>query len=153
MPRPREPIDLLLAKGNKHLTRDEIENRRSSEFSAPVGDVSSPDYLPDKLKAEFEELAEKLVKINIMTELDVDLLARYLLSKQAYLALTNRYMKALSTGSGGQVEKLSTMQDKAFKQCQSAARELGLTISSRCKLVIPKKEEPPASKWDRFKCG
>ena len=33
------------------------------------------------------------------------------------------------------------MQDKVFKQCQSSARDLGLTISSRCKLIVPKLEE------------
>ncbi len=30
-------------------------------------------------------------------------------------------------------------QDKLFKQCRQASSDLGLTISSRCKLVIPKK--------------
>ena len=44
-------------------------------------------------------------------------------------------------------------QDRHFKQAQTAARELGLTISSRCKLQVPVKEEeaPPANKFDRFK--
>lgn len=30
-------------------------------------------------------------------------------------------------------------QDKLFKQCRQASSDLGLTISSRCRLVIPKK--------------
>ncbi len=32
-------------------------------------------------------------------------------------------------------------QDKLFKQCRQASSDLGLTISSRCKLVIPKKDD------------
>ena len=39
------------------------------------------------------------------------------------------------------INKMQNMQDKVFKQCQSSARDLGLTISSRCKLIVPKLEE------------
>lgn len=147
---PREPINLIIAKGKKHLTKDEIERRKREEIQAPVGDVVPPDYLPDKLKSEFKEIADKLIQINIMTELDVDTLARYLLARQSYLALTNKYMKALS-GDLKQATKLASMQDKAYKQCHLAARELGLTISSRCKLVVPQPpEDEQFGKFDRF---
>ena len=144
----RQPVDLIIANGRKNLTKAEIEYRKNAELKAPVGDCSPPDYLPEKLKGEFESLSGKLIGIGIMTELDVDLLARYLLSKQAYLGLTSRYMKMISGGNVGDVEKIASLQDKAFKQCQSSARDLGLTISSRCKLVMPKaKDEPRPNKF------
>ena len=40
-------------------------------------------------------------------------------------------------------ERLSVMKEKLFKQARSAASDIGLTITSRCKLVVPKvkKEE------------
>ena len=145
---PRQPVELIIANGRKNLTKAEIEYRKNAELKAPVGDCSPPDYLPEKLKGEFESLADKLIDIGIMTELDVDLLARYLLSKQAYLGLTSRYMKMISGGNVGDVEKIASLQDKAFKQCQSSARDLGLTISSRCKLVMPKaRDEPRPNKF------
>ena len=145
---PRQPVELIIANRRKNLTKAEIEYRKNAELKAPVGDCSPPDYLPEKLKGEFRSLADKLIDIGIMTELDVDLLARYLLSKQAYLGLTSRYMKMISSGTPADVEKIAGLQDKAFKQCQSAARDLGLTISSRCKLVVPKeKEEPRPNKF------
>ena len=145
---PRQPVELIIANGRKNLTKAEIEYRKNAELKAPVGDCSPPEYLPEKLKAEFKSLADKLIDVGIMTELDVDLLARYLLSKQAYLGLTSRYMKMISSGTPADVEKIAGLQDKAFKQCQSAARDLGLTISSRCKLVVPKeKEEPRPNKF------
>jgi P27 family predicted phage terminase small subunit len=144
----RQPVELIIANGRKNLTKAEIEYRKNAELKAPVGDCSPPDYLPEKLKGEFESLSGKLIDIGIMTELDVDLLARYLLSKQAYLGLTSRYMKMLSSGNPTDLEKIANLQDKMFKQCQSAARDLGLTISSRCKLVMPKaKEEPRPNKF------
>ena len=145
---PRQPIDLVIANGRKHLTKAEVIDRREMELSVPTGDCSPPEYLPEKLKAEFESLAGKLIEVGIMSDLDVDLLARYLLSKQAYLGLTSRYMKMISSGNVGDVEKIAILQDKAFKQCQASARDLGLTISSRCKLVVPKaKEEPRPNKF------
>ena len=146
----RQPIELVMLNGKKHLTKAEIEHREKNELKVPTGDCLPPEYLPEKLKAEFIELSQKLVKIGIMTELDVDLLARYLLSKQAYLGLTSRYMKMISSHDSDDVEKVASMQDRAFKQCQSCAKELGLTITSRCKLVAPKVEEKPENKFARF---
>lgn len=146
----RQPVELIIANGKKHLTKEEIEERMDIEVKAPVGNVSPPDYLPETLKAKFIELSNQLLSINIMSELDVDLLARYLLSEQAYLALTKKYMSAISRNDSEQIDKLSSAQDKAFKQCLSTAKELGLTISSRCKLVVPKAEDKPQSKFGQF---
>lgn len=43
-------------------------------------------------------------------------------------------------------------QDKLFKQCRQASSDLGLTISSRCRLVIPKKDDgkPKSKEEERF---
>ena len=49
------------------------------------------------------------------------------------------------------LDKLDKRQDRYFKQAQTAAAALGLTISSRCKLVAPVKEEAPKeNKFARF---
>ena len=46
---------------------------------------------------------------------------------------------------------LDKRQDRYFKQAQTAASALGLTISSRCKLQVPVKEEAPKeNKFQRF---
>ena len=45
----------------------------------------------------------------------------------------------------------SRLQDRYFKQAQAAARDLGLTIPSRCKLQVPiKDEEPKVNKFGKF---
>lgn len=147
MARPRQPVDLLIHKGKKNLTKAEIEKRRSEELHVPFTDVSPPDYLPEKLRLEFTEIADKLLSLKIMTELDEDTLARYLLSKQQYLQFTSLLNKAAREGRLGEMERLSRLQDKAFKQCRSGAVDLGLTISSRCKLVVPDKEPPKQNKF------
>ena len=113
--------------------------------------ISIPEYLPVKLKDEFTLIAFKLLEVGVMTELDEDCLARYLLSKQNYLQYTSMLNKATKNNKISEMEKLMTMQDKAFKQCRACANDLGLTIASRCKLVMPEvKETPKENKFSKF---
>ena len=93
--RPREPIDLIKAKGKKHLTKAEYEERKSSEIDVPYTDIKPPKYLNAKQKKEFKSIAAKLLGIDIMTELDVDVLAQYILAKELYLQYSDELNKIL----------------------------------------------------------
>lgn len=136
--RPKEPVALILAKGNTHLGREEAERRMDEEVKVPFTDIEPPVYLVgEKQRAEFMHYAGMLKAIGIFTELDVDCLARYIISKELYLAYTSLVTKLVKKQDVQASGKAQTQQDKAFKQCQSCARELGLTISSRCRLVVP----------------
>ncbi|AOZ89291.1 terminase [Bacillus xiamenensis] len=167
MARPRQPVDLLLVKGKKNLTKKEIAERREQEIKAPDDKVKAPSYLPKDLKREFKKIADELKNIGIMTNLDVDALARFLFAKKLYLQVTEQLLErgpmkkviVRNLDKEGNVisedEKLVPNddysdllinQDKLFKQCRQASSDLGLTISSRCKLVIPKKDDKPKSK-------
>lgn len=152
MGRPKKPIELLVHEGKTHLTKAQIEKRRKEELKVGFKNVTAPDYLPANLKEEFEEIAVKLIRLNIMTELDEDTLARYLLSKQQYLQYTSMLAKATKTGNVSDMDVISRLQDKAFKQCRSGASDLGLSVSSRCRLVVPEKEVPKENKF-RAKFG
>lgn len=154
MARPRQPINLLEAKGKKHLTNEEIENRRASEIVASADNIVSPDYLTAKQKENFKKIADQLIALNIMSNLDCDALANYIISLSNYVKFT-KLLNSISVDEDSlkSLESAANLQDKAFKQCRASASDLGLTISSRCKLVVPKKEEPLASKWDEYKAG
>ena len=95
--RPREPIDLIKAKGKKHLTKDEYEERKAQEIEVPFVDVEPPDYLTGKKRIEeFNHYAGMLVQIGIFTELDVDILAQYILAKELYLTYTKQLEKVMA---------------------------------------------------------
>ncbi len=150
MARPREPVKLIQAKGKKHLTKKEIEERTEQEIEVPFVDIKIPEYLNKEQKKEFKEISEKLLKIGIFTELDVDNLGRYLQSKGIYLQYTKQLNSLLKNKAKDEVEdairidninRMQRLQDIAFKQCQSSARDLGLTVTSRCKIVIPPQED------------
>jgi P27 family predicted phage terminase small subunit len=152
MARPRQPINLLEAKGKKHLTKAEIEERRSTEVTASDDNIVAPEYLTAKQKREFDKIAKQLVDIKIMANLDCDALARFIIAKDQYVKFTKIVRKIPDDWKLiNSLDKATLIQDRAFKQCRAAASDLGLTITSRCKLIIPKKEEKQESKWDKFR--
>lgn len=145
--RPREPIDLIKAKGKKHLTKDEYEERKSGELQVPFTNVKPPSYLTKSQKKKFKDIANKLLALEIMTELDTDCLARYVISHELYLSYTEKVNTLISANSITVLKEFQNMQDKAYKQAQAAARDLGLTITSRTKIVIP---TPPDDEDDEL---
>lgn len=168
MPGPRQPIELIIAKGNKHLTKEEIAERRAQEVKPCTDDIVAPSFLTKKQKDAFYKIAGQLEKINLMGETDVDSLARYISAQDLYedatkdlRAATRRKLNTegladpellkLAAQRADVLDTLAKLQDRYFKQAQTAAAALGLTISSRCKLVVPvKEEEPKVNKFARF---
>lgn len=155
MARPREPIELIIAKGKKHLTKAEIEERREQELDVPFTDIQPPTFLPKAFHKEFYEISGKLKAIGIMTELDTVSLAQYLIAKQNYISYTAMLLKVIKRNSDpsrseldedevAENTRIQALQDRAFRQCQTCARDLGLTITSRAKMVVP----PPPSDDD-----
>lgn len=146
--RPKKPIQVHMATGNKsRLTKAEIERREKTELQVDLKDIQCPPYITGNLESEFWEIADKLLHIGIMTELDQDLLGRYLIAKELWLNYTARITKALKEGDTEEAGKLMTQQDRAFKQCRACGNDLGLSISSRCRLVLPEAEGPKVNKF------
>lgn len=156
--RNKEPIALLDAKGkSKHITKEERERRLAEEVKVDLIDVRAPAYLTGTLVDQFDDLARKLLHIGIFTELDVDRLAMYVMSRQQYVASTAMLTKATKDGDLSEMRRIALIQDKAFNQCRACASDLGLSITSRCKLVVPqievKAQERPGNKFAKFLGG
>lgn len=170
---PRQPIELLQLKGSKHLTKAEIENRKNSEIKPIADGIAPPTYLTKKQKDEFNRIATQLSKLKIMGETDVDALARYITSQTYYVDTIrelrkypkekpkkeefddiDRYYTRLEMWYKRE-DILINRQEKYFKQCRASANDLGLSISSRCKLVVPetKDPKPKENKFKQFEKG
>ena len=159
MSRPKKPIDLITAEGKSHKTKAEIEERRKNEVHAKKDNIKAPDFLTDEQIKEFDYISYQLDSIGIMSNLDCDVLAQYIQAKDSYIyyskavnalrAKTMRMDSLIKTISV--LKEYEGLKDKAFKQCQVCASALGLTISSRCKLVVPKTEETKENKFIKFK--
>lgn len=93
MGRNKQPIELVIANGKKHLTKEEINFRRESEVKPITDNIEAPSYLTAKQKKEFNNIANKLIKLKIMGETDIDALARYIISNDLYLNAVKQLRK------------------------------------------------------------
>ena len=159
---PKKPILLNLATGGKNWTKAEIAERMSSEVHPVTDGIAAPPYLTAKQKKQFDTIAEQLQRIGIMGETDCDTLARYITAQGLYEQAVKdlrQLQKERPREADASVliswvtalEALDKRQDRYFRQAQTAAAALGLTISSRCKLAVPKSAEPPKeNKFAKF---
>lgn len=154
MPRKRQSVAALRASGSRHYSNAQLEEREAQEIKAPpVERLPPPTYLPPSLRAKFEQLAPVLIRMGVLTSLDADGLARYLIAEQNYLRATNRLTAAMNAGNTAEADKWSAIQDRFFRQCRAAGSDLGLTVSGRCSLVLPPgyaAEEAPGEEADLF---
>lgn len=148
----RQPIELIMTKGSKHLTKAEIEDRQNREVKPITDNIIAPDYLTKKQKAEFHRIAEQLGKLKIMGETDVDALARYIVANEFYVNAVKKMRTREVMNNPVAFDAWAKIQERYFKQCRSSANDLGLSISSRCKLVVPeaKKDAPKENKFAKF---
>lgn len=164
--RNKEPVSLILAKGKSHhITHKIEENRRESELPVIAENIRPPDFLNDSEKAKFTEIADILQQLDIMSDLDCDVLGRYVKCQSDWETYSELVKKAQSSlqqafddgdydvirNYTSLLSKYEGLRAKAFSQCQTCASSLGLTITSRCKIVMPQKiETPKENKFNEF---
>ena len=158
------------ANSRHHYTKTELFDmtQQLDETSGKFKDIVAPSDLSRKQKGEFYDYAYKLLDYG-MSELDEWALAAFIRSKDLYLyymdemkktvkakpinkwqaiaAIDDEDLRELITKivekqrSADLLKDYQNLADKQFKQCISCAAALGLTISSRAKLLIPKSDQ------------
>lgn len=161
---PRKPMLLNLANGGKNWTKEEIKERLDSEVQPVTDGIEAPSSLTAKQKKEFDRIAGQLQKLKVMGETDCDTLGRYVVAQELYIQAVKDLSVVQKQRPKGKdvvvedlvawasmLEKLDKRVERYFKQATTAASALGLTISSRCKLVVPvKDDEPKVNKFKKF---
>jgi len=150
--RNKQPLSVILGKGkSKHLTKAVIEERAAHEEKMRGGTnrIEAPSHLLKKQKEEFDLIASELLELDIMSNLDVDTLARYIEAKAEHVRLGPVIRNLNPVEDMDAYTKLSRARKMYSDECRSYANDLGLTITSRLKLVIPKKEEEKISDFDK----
>lgn len=156
MGRNPEPIDFILEKGKSHKTKKEIDQRKSQEVPVIDDNISPPEFLTTKKqKQKFQDIADVLHTIGIISNVDCDALGRYILSEESWVrygkliakmqtkadkALREDDMKSFLSFTD-LIAKYEGLRVKAFNQAHACATALGLTITSRCRLVMPPTED------------
>ena len=88
----RQPLNVIQGKGRKHLTKAEIENRQKTEVKAKSDNVQPPKFLGAKQKKRFTEIANELLDLDIMANIDCEALGRLIVVEDEFIAI-NKAMK------------------------------------------------------------
>lgn len=145
MPGPRQAAAVVIGKGRSHMTEAEKARRLETDALArngeKAGSFHAPGWLPKELRTEFNELRAALTDLGLISKLDRDVLGFFLVDRSQYVAAGKRAAGAIAAGDEEGAGSWSGIQDRYFKQARGCANDLGLTITSRCRLVLPPKEE------------
>lgn len=153
-----------LAGGGKHWTKDEIETRKNQEAKVPKAlKLTCPKWLCPEAAKLFRTYAKELIASTLpVSRLDTGTLARLCDAefaygeasrhRNAYLAICSRILEteAVAPGGEGQADAYGTAQEQVAywtktmgsleKVARGAANDLGCTVASRCRMVVPKAE-------------
>lgn len=144
MPGPRQKLSVLEGNGRKHLTKAEKADRAAQEVNLPKPkSIKVPKWLPEEHRKEFRTLAKVLLDADMgMAQLDADTLGRYVVAQANYAAMIPIIGAALTDQEGETLKEATKVQDTYFKQARACANDLGMTITSRCRLVLPEGRKP-----------
>lgn len=150
----RLPFEVLEARGKKHMTRAEAAARQAGEVRnpEPVKRLTAPKWLPEAQRPEFNRVAKELISLmpTMVSRLDGDTIATYCMARQAWLHATEAADAALAAQDLEDAQGWSLVQDRYFKMARSCAVDLGATISSRCRLVVPQKPETEPNPFEQL---
>ena len=125
------------------MTRAEEDARRDREVVVPAPQrAKPPKWLPKELHREFRAIGKRLIDVGLYTDLDADNLGRYLVAHHEYISATAEVQRALTQAPGHArdleaADGWGRIQERYFKQARNCANDMGLTVSSRCRLVLP----------------
>ena len=97
----------------------------------------APVYLAAALRERFDALAPDLVRMGVLTRLDADALAKYVVAEHEYLRVTSKAIAAINAGDPTEAERWISVQDRLLRQCLTAGAEFGLTPSGRRSRGLP----------------
>lgn len=93
--RHAQPIEILQANGRKHLTKEEIEQRKQSEIKFGDGKLRCPDFVKNDVEAfkKWKEVTKLYKDVDFVSSGDVGLLARYCKTFSEYQELLKAYQR------------------------------------------------------------
>jgi P27 family predicted phage terminase small subunit len=133
-----EPTVLKIAKGNPGK-RALNEN----EPRPPADEIAPPDWVVGKSREKWDELIPKLVAMGVMTNADIDTIARYCTMHEQYLKYLDQVRRGLDVlvmrDDAGRVKYMqstpaATMMTKLAASMLRIEQEFGLTPSARSQI-------------------
>ena len=160
----RRPMAVNLAAGGKHWTKAEIEQREKTEIAVvkPEG-LKCPKWLGKEAGKVFRRYAKALLLSGLpVSELDTLSLARMCDAEVTYgraAKMRDAALNGLEAEDDPEKRAALTLDlatwMKTMGSCEKIARgaanDLGCTIGSRCRLVVPQVEELEEDPFEALK--
>ena len=137
---PKTPTAVRRARGTLRVVR-------SDEPQPPVGGVTMPPHLGEVAAARWRELLPLLQSVRVMTQADIEALARYCDTYEWWLA-TRAKLKAEGDtypilNDGGEVKYIAqrpevSIAHKLAQQLRQLEQDFGLNPSARASLHVEK---------------
>lgn len=168
--RPRKIVDISTGK----IGKDKIKSRKEQEEKLKLkkDQLKAPKWLSPRGKKEFKRVAKEAESIDLLDNLDLSFLAIYCNAYDCYIEITEEIqnlgnetngindemiprskflgMKMSKYGPYEVVHPLLTAQEKYVKQIMQCSSKLGLAVTDRLRLVVPKKEEKKENKFLQY---
>lgn len=135
MGRNAQPIELLVAKGKKHLTKAEIEERKNSEIKVGTSKLTCPSYVKNDSIAykKWKEIIKIYKDIDFVSSGDVGLLSRYCMTFSEYENLLKiREKTAVLEYDIDEIEKTVEIlsEELTTRQLSNLIKKLNFLIST-----------------------
>lgn len=145
MPGPRQPTALVKANGRKHLSKAEETERFAAEPKVKVpATVTPPKWLLKRFHSEFLEVGQLLLDAGLYTQLDQDILGQYFVARDGWLKSNKKAAAAIRADDEKLAQSWTSVQNTYFKQARQCGEAMGLSVTSRCKLVVPESVQKKA---------
>lgn len=159
--RKSQPINVIKMRGNKHLTKAEIEARQAAEnrIKPQANRIRPPTWLPSEGKREFKRIIKEMKDLDVLTNVDVDALAVYCDAYVTYIECTRiveaeglQIKHVNKAGAENMVpHPMLSKKRQLADQMKALATEMGLTPSSRSRIAMPKEQpKEPTAAEQRF---
>lgn len=144
--RRTQPTIYKLARGNPGK-----RPLNPNEPKPPADAVRPPEWVSGVSRAKWDELVPKLVEMGVMTNADVDTIARYCTMHEQYLKYLEQVRKGLDVivmrDESGRVKYMqaapaATMMHKLATALLRIEQEFGLTPSARSGIVATPAAKP-----------
>lgn len=143
-PRP-EPTIIKIAKGNPGKRR-----LNESEPKPAADAIQPPDWVTGVARSKWDEVVPKLIGMGVMTNADIDTIARYCTMHEQYVKYLEQVRRGLDVlvirDEKGKVKYMqstpaATMMTKLAASMLRIEQEFGLTPSARSGLSASKTQE------------
>ena len=133
-PRP-EPTIIKMAKGNPGK-----RPLNKSEPKPPSDDITPPDWVTGVARSKWDQVVPKLIGMGVMTNADIDTIARYCTMHEQYVKYLEQVRRGLDVlvirDDKGKVKYMqstpaATMMTKLAASMLRIEQEFGLTPSAR----------------------